>query len=220
MEAQIWIETVTGEKFKDDFETTLKDGVLLCTLMNTIVPGMISKIEQASNPFKKMENISHFIKACRKLGVAEFDLFETIDLSDSKNISLVVNCIHALGRVIQKNYPEFKGPILGVREATANPRTFTAAQQKEANSAVPRLMMGSYGTMERTTVDHSSSVTFGSDASKSGIKIESDATEMHTPPISEGNVDAKRSSDHKVEENAAQQPANGNGGLWTRTKWS
>nr|CCA27984.1 conserved unknown protein putative [Albugo laibachii Nc14] len=219
-EAQSWIETVTGEKFKDDFETTLKDGVLLCTLMNKIVPGLIPKIENASNPFKKMENISHFIKACRKLGVAEFDLFETIDLSESKNISLVINCIHALGRTIQKTMPEFIGPTLGVREATANPRTFSEAQKKEANSAVPRMMMGSYGTMERSTVDQSSSVTFGSDAARSGKKNGSDFAGVHSTRTSEGSADVAKSPIHKVEDKPSYQSGNGSAGLWTRTKWS
>ena len=35
-------------------------------------------------PFKQMENISNFLKACRTLGVAEHDLFETVDLCEGK----------------------------------------------------------------------------------------------------------------------------------------
>jgi len=35
-------------------------------------------------PFKQMENISNFLKACRALGVAEHDLFETVDLYEAK----------------------------------------------------------------------------------------------------------------------------------------
>lgn len=35
-------------------------------------------------PFKQMENISNFLKACRVLGVAEHDLFETVDLFEQK----------------------------------------------------------------------------------------------------------------------------------------
>jgi hypothetical protein len=47
-------------------------------------------------PFKQMENISNFLRACRALGVPEPDLFETVDLFEEKDISLVVRCLDSL----------------------------------------------------------------------------------------------------------------------------
>lgn len=167
-EAQQWIEDVINEKFLASFGDSLKDGVILCTLLNTIKPGIIPKIQNSHMPFKQMENITSFLKGCRVIGVAEFDLFETVDLFELKNVDLVVKCIHALGRTVQKNVPEFTGPTLGVKEATINKRTFSEAQLREARSAVPVLAHGSSTVMERGVFDRSASVTFGYDAAASG----------------------------------------------------
>jgi hypothetical protein len=51
-----------------------------------------------------MENISNFLRACRTLGMAEHDLFETVDLFEAKDLGVVVSCIHALGRKVQAIY--------------------------------------------------------------------------------------------------------------------
>jgi hypothetical protein len=167
-EAQQWIEDVINEKFLASFGDSLKDGVILCTLLNSIKPGLIPKIQTSHMPFKQMENITAFLKGCRVVGVAEFDLFETVDLFELKNVDLVVKCIHALGRAVQKNVPEYTGPALGVKESTVNKRTFSEAQLREARSAVPVLAHGSSTVMERGVFDRSASVTFGYDAAISG----------------------------------------------------
>ncbi|RLN95297.1 hypothetical protein BBJ28_00012483 [Nothophytophthora sp. Chile5] len=167
-EAQVWIEEVLSEKFLASFGDSLKDGVILCTLMNKIKPGLIPRIQNSPMPFKQMENVSSFLRACRSLGVAEFDLFETVDLFELKNIGQVVQCIHALGRTLQKNVPEYDGPRLGVKESTVNRRQFSEAQLREAATAVPVLAHGSQSVMERRAFDRSASVTFGYDAAISG----------------------------------------------------
>ncbi|CAH0480518.1 unnamed protein product [Peronospora belbahrii] len=168
-EAQQWIEAVLGEKFLASFADSLKDGVMLCTLMNKIKPGFIPHIQTSSMPFKQMENVSNFVRACRSIGVAEFDLFETVDIYNQKNIGQVVQCIHALGRTIQKTMPEYNGPTLGVKESTVNLRQFTDAQRREAAAAVPVLAHGSQSVMERRPFDHSASITFRYDAAAAAI---------------------------------------------------
>ena len=85
-EAQVreWITAVTGETFNASFGDSLKDGRMLCTLINKIQAGSVRKVETSSMPFKQMENISNFLKACRTLGLPEYDLFETVDLFEQK----------------------------------------------------------------------------------------------------------------------------------------
>jgi hypothetical protein len=62
-----------------------------------------------------MENVSFFLRCCRyNMGVAEHDLFETVDLFDEKDISAVVRCIFALSRAVQRLNPPFHGPVLGL----------------------------------------------------------------------------------------------------------
>jgi transgelin len=79
-----WIEAVTGEKLEGSFGTALKNGQILCKLINAIKPGSVKKIETSAMPFKQMENISNFLRACRALGVREYELFETVDLYEEK----------------------------------------------------------------------------------------------------------------------------------------
>lgn len=58
-----WIREITGEPINvsgdmDNFYETLKDGVLLCKLVNTIKPATIKKINESKMAFKCMENIN------------------------------------------------------------------------------------------------------------------------------------------------------------------
>ncbi len=72
-----WLEAVTGEAFGEgSFASQLRSGERLCRLANALRAGSVAKINASSLPFKQMENISHFLKAIRALGVAEHDLFE------------------------------------------------------------------------------------------------------------------------------------------------
>ena len=79
-----WIEGVTGQRLTGTFAEGLKNGQVLCTLINRIKSDSVRKIETSSMPFKQMENISSFLRACRALGVADFDVFETLDLFEEK----------------------------------------------------------------------------------------------------------------------------------------
>lgn len=92
-EAQDWIEAVTGERFNEDFGEELRNGRRLCLLINAIKPGAVRRVNDSRMPFKQMENISNFLKACRAVGVAEHSLFETVDLFEGKDLGLVVRCV-------------------------------------------------------------------------------------------------------------------------------
>ena len=53
-----WIQEVLEEPLpSEDFAEVLKDGVILCRLMNKIVPGAIKKFKQKGPAFLLMENI-------------------------------------------------------------------------------------------------------------------------------------------------------------------
>jgi len=112
-EVQKWIEAVLNEPFPEGkpYEDVLKDGVILCKLMNTLSPGSIPKINISGAHFKLMENVSRFQAALIKYGVDEEDLFQTNDLSEKKDIANVTNTLYALGRIVLKN-PKWHGPQL------------------------------------------------------------------------------------------------------------
>ena len=102
-EAQVWIETITGEKFMGAcFEDSLRDGIMLCKMMNKLQPGIVGKINTSGGDYKMMDNLSQFQKACVKYGLADVDLFQTTDLWDYKNIALVTQTIFAVGRNVSE----------------------------------------------------------------------------------------------------------------------
>ena len=88
--AQSWIEAVTGKPFPEgDFAAALRDGTLLCELVNAIKPGTVKKINSSRLAFKQMENISHFIHFAKEIGVPAYDCFDTVDLYQENDMAKV-----------------------------------------------------------------------------------------------------------------------------------
>ncbi|XP_076057903.1 muscle-specific protein 20 transgelin [Oratosquilla oratoria] len=136
-EAQAWIEAVLDEKFPEGvaYEDAIRDGQILCRLINTLAPGSIKKINTSGAQFKLMENINNFTDAIRKYGVPIVDLFQTIDLWEKKDIAQVTATIHALGRTTYK-HPEWTGPCLGPRPAEENKREWTEEQLRAGEGTI------------------------------------------------------------------------------------
>ena len=63
-EVQKWIEAVINEPFpmEKPFADALKDGIILCQLMNVLAPGSVSKVNKNGSHFKLMENVSRYGK--------------------------------------------------------------------------------------------------------------------------------------------------------------
>ncbi|TMW43747.1 hypothetical protein DOY81_011173 [Sarcophaga bullata] len=125
-EAQEWIETIMGEKFPAgvEYEEHLKDGQVLCKLINTLSPNAVAKINSSGGQFKMMENINNFQKALKEYGVPDIDVFQTVDLWEKKDIA---QCY---------KHPEFKGPFLGPKPADECKREFTEEQLKAGQTVI------------------------------------------------------------------------------------
>lgn len=56
-----WIYEVLGEKVPSgQYEDILKDGIVLCKLINKIAPGSVKKIQERGTNFQLMENIQRY----------------------------------------------------------------------------------------------------------------------------------------------------------------
>ncbi|KAF2902791.1 hypothetical protein ILUMI_03399 [Ignelater luminosus] len=136
-EAQEWIETVLGAKFPPGqlYEDVLRDGTILCQLLNKLAPGSVPKINTSGGQFKFMENINNFQDALKKYGVNDVDVFQTVDLYEKKDIAQVTNTVFALGRQTYK-HPEWKGPYLGPKPSDENVREFSEEQLKAGQTVI------------------------------------------------------------------------------------
>jgi len=120
-ECQYWIETITESNFAgDNFHDSLKDGVLLCKLVNKINPKKKAKFKKnAKMPFVARENITAYIDGCKRIGVSEHDLFVTGDLYEGKAMKQVVTNIFALSAKAREKQL-IDGPFIGAKRAEKN----------------------------------------------------------------------------------------------------
>ncbi|ODN03617.1 Muscle-specific protein 20 [Orchesella cincta] len=124
-EAQAWVEQVIQERFPPGrYEDALRDGIILCKLMNKLMPGSIKRINTSGGDYKFMDNIQQFLHGCTKFGVPDVDLFQSCDLIEQKNIVAVTMTLYALGRATYM-HPEWNGPHLGPKPAEENLRNFS-----------------------------------------------------------------------------------------------
>ncbi len=100
MEAEVreWMGGLLGEPVEGDFMEVLKDGTVLCKLVNAIKPGIVKKINKMKMPFMQMENIGSFLAAVYVLGVSASESFMTVDLYEAKNPGAVLLCLDSLKR--------------------------------------------------------------------------------------------------------------------------
>lgn len=138
-----WIKAITDAPIStsgdtDNFYETLKDGTLLCKLVNDIKPNSVKKINESKMAFKCMENINNFLEVARSMGVPAQELFQTVDLWERQNLNAVVTCLQSLGRK-GANYGK---PSIGPKEADKNVRNFTE-EQLRAGQGVISLQYGS-----------------------------------------------------------------------------
>ncbi|KAI7887501.1 hypothetical protein K492DRAFT_202657 [Lichtheimia hyalospora FSU 10163] len=97
-QAREWIEQLINESLPNtDFHACLKDGVVLCKVIEKLIPGR-GKYKVSKMPFAQMENIAQFLSGAKELGVPPHDLFQTVDLFEKKNMTQVVDAIFAVSR--------------------------------------------------------------------------------------------------------------------------
>ncbi|KAH7926017.1 hypothetical protein BV22DRAFT_388481 [Leucogyrophana mollusca] len=96
---------VTGEERERRlFCEALRDGVVLCQLMNKHQPGTIARIDPREDGFKRTSNVTKFLAACSTQGVPSDDLFYRDDLIEStpETLCRVARTIIALLKVFEK----------------------------------------------------------------------------------------------------------------------
>lgn len=93
-------------------------------LVNLVLPPPGVKFKASAMPFVQMENISHFLRACKgpPLNLQEHDVFLTVDLYESKDPAQVLQCIGAFSRAANKANPAAFPSAIGPRAAGLSPQ--------------------------------------------------------------------------------------------------
>ena len=102
-----WIEELLGEDLGPDLFEALHDGSKLCIFLNKLQKDLVpKKFEKPTKmPFSQVQrstlsqhvsifsfqidNINAFLKGCKDYGMQEKDLFETLDLHECQNKTMV-----------------------------------------------------------------------------------------------------------------------------------
>mmetsp|Transcript_9014 Transcript_9014/g.21571 ORF Transcript_9014/g.21571 Transcript_9014/m.21571 type:complete len:584 (+) Transcript_9014:24-1775(+) len=124
-----WIHAVTGDEAagnasvgRGSLQDALQSGEVLCDLINAIWPGRIVGIARGPSAqllFRQVSNITQFVQACSKEGMAN-SVFVPGDLAEKKNFRSVVRCLCALAHQVPDSY---EGPRLALRTCDANGRS-------------------------------------------------------------------------------------------------
>ncbi|XP_075888756.1 calponin-1 [Nelusetta ayraudi] len=177
-ELRLWIEDVTGGRIEGHFMESLKDGVLLCELINVLQPGSVRKINSASQNWHQLENIGNFVRAIVEYGLKPHDIFEANDLFENVNHTQVQSTLIALAGMakskgFQSNYD------VGVKYAEKQKRQFNQEQLREGRNVIGLQMgtntlasqkgMTSYGTRRHL---YDSRIAMDSPQDKSTISLQ------------------------------------------------
>uniref|UniRef100_H2ZDY9 Transgelin n=1 Tax=Ciona savignyi TaxID=51511 RepID=H2ZDY9_CIOSA len=139
------VESHPEDAGKQAFHAWLKDGIVLCKLMNEIVPGSCKPNNPSNSTIeamirnKEMENIGMFLTAASAYGVKHLDLFQTVDLYEAGNLAQVQTTMFKLSSTAHKN--GFGGPQIGVKIADENKRHFDDQKTREGRNVIG-LQMG------------------------------------------------------------------------------
>ncbi|XP_045642073.1 LOW QUALITY PROTEIN: calponin-3-like [Ursus americanus] len=91
-----WTEEETGMSTGTNFQLGLKDGIILCELINKLQPGSMKKVNESSLNWPQLENTGNFIKAIQPYGMKPHDIFEANDLFENGNVTQVQTMLVAL----------------------------------------------------------------------------------------------------------------------------
>ncbi|XP_051538211.1 transgelin-3-like [Myxocyprinus asiaticus] len=130
---------------KQGFQQWLKDGCILCELINSLYKDSkpVKKIASSGMAFKQMEQISQFLGAAERYGVTKSDMFQTVDLWEGKDLAAVQMTLMCLGSLaVTKSDGCYRGdPSWFHKKSQENKRDFSEEQLKEGQSVIG-LQMG------------------------------------------------------------------------------
>ncbi|GAB1603195.1 calponin-2-like [Argonauta hians] len=155
-EVRNWIKELVGEEIGSgpyEVERQLKNGITLVKLIEKVIEGTSEsdlppdakrctlKTNTSATPFKQMENIETFLKACKAYGVPDNSCFQTVDLFEGRNMAMVIATVLQLGTEAQRH--NFNGPHCGPKPYETQKFSFDP-QVLRAGEGMIGLLAGSH----------------------------------------------------------------------------
>ncbi|XP_009463207.1 PREDICTED: calponin-1, partial [Nipponia nippon] len=133
LQVQVEVQGAPGRRIGDSFMDGLKDGVILCELINKLQPGSVQKVNEPVQNWHKLENIGNFLRAITRYGVKPHDIFEANDLFENTNHTQVQSTLIALA-----SQAKTKGNNvgLGVKYAEKQQRRFHPEKLREGRNII------------------------------------------------------------------------------------
>uniref|UniRef100_A0A2I2Z0Q1 Calponin n=1 Tax=Gorilla gorilla gorilla TaxID=9595 RepID=A0A2I2Z0Q1_GORGO len=143
-----WIKGLTGISIDPNFQKSLKDGIILCILMNKLQPASVPKINHSMQKWHQLENLSNFIKAIVSYDMNPMDLFEANNLFESGNMRHMQVSLFALAGKVKTKKPQ-SGVDIGIKYSEKQEQNFSDAcvigLQMGTNKCASQLGMTVYG---------------------------------------------------------------------------
>ncbi|KAK3095699.1 hypothetical protein FSP39_017790 [Pinctada imbricata] len=116
------IESKLKVTLPDNLPETLRDGVLLCQLANSIRPRAVTSIHVPSPAVPKLtmakcrKNVENFLEACRKIGVQRDHLCTCEDITDNLRLNRVANTVQQLALCPRLTPKDFHEQMCGAQD--------------------------------------------------------------------------------------------------------
>ncbi|ODV93109.1 hypothetical protein PACTADRAFT_52128 [Pachysolen tannophilus NRRL Y-2460] len=117
-----WLKIYVSIDDETDLIEQLKSGEILCELINVVESkygnNNFVKYKKSNIPFVQMENIEIFSRYCMSLGVPQDELFQTVDLFESKDPYQVLITIQSFSRALGRVFkiPKIIGPQISEKK--------------------------------------------------------------------------------------------------------
>ncbi|KAJ7890536.1 Pkinase-domain-containing protein [Mycena olivaceomarginata] len=147
--------SVTGEdRERRLFTEALRDGFVLCQLMNKLRSGSIVRPDVRDDGFVRTSNITKFLAACSSYGLANEDLFQRDDLIEatSESLARVARTIIALIKYVDTPIPsKFVAGQPGTRKVSSPTSSgpYGQGSSRTAAASTPNLHRGASPNLHR-----------------------------------------------------------------------
>lgn len=139
-EPHSWIKGIMSLSISSDFQKGLKDGIILCTLMNKLQPSSVPKMNCSMKNWHQLEKPLQLHKAMVSYGMNSMDLFKANDIFKSGNVnkmwvSLLILAREAKTKGLQRDVD------IGIKYLEKQKHNFNGATMK-AGQCILGLQMG------------------------------------------------------------------------------